>query len=199
MHSDSPALGLRFCDWPKPLRGMGSFYSLVLNPSEEGGLSKTGLSDEGMLWDVPYLGWVPKVIERFSVGMASTRKIFLFSYPQFLREMITSVERSLLPRLVPYQARHSVASWDRMNSYRDQLQNPKTRQVEVNVLNHSLRESGTGGTGLPATARATPGDLRVLGRLFGNSYTWSQAANANTLASLTERVLLKIIASAQDI
>ena len=69
----SEALGLRFCDWATPLHNMGSFFSLVLNPSEEGGLSQTGFSDESMLRDVPYLGcWVPKVIERCSVGMPPT-------------------------------------------------------------------------------------------------------------------------------
>ena len=96
--------------------------------------------------------------ERFLIGMAPTRKIFLFSYPQFLREMNTSVERLLLPRLVPYQARTSGASRDRMNSYPDQLQIQKRSR-------------------------------------WRGSYAWSQAANAATLASLTERIWLKIIPS----
>ena len=106
-----------FWDWAKTLRGMGSFYSLALNPSEEGGLSKTGFSDESVLWDVPYRGWVPKVTDRFSVGMAPHERSF-----SSVSEMNISVERLLLPRLVPYQARHSDASWDRVNCYRDQLQ-----------------------------------------------------------------------------
>ena len=72
----SEARGLRFCDRAKPLRGLGSFYSLVLNPCEEGGLSKTCFLDESMLWDVPYLGRVPKVIECFSVGMAPLERSF---------------------------------------------------------------------------------------------------------------------------
>ena len=56
----SEALGLRFCGWAKPLCGMGSFYSLVLNPSEE------GQPLQNWFLGLKLLGWVPKVIERFS-------------------------------------------------------------------------------------------------------------------------------------
>ena len=85
-------------------------------------ISKTGFLDKSVRWDVPFLSWVPKAIERLSIRVDTARKIFLFSYPRFLRDMNVSVERLRLPRLGPYQTRHSGASWGRMKSHHDQLQ-----------------------------------------------------------------------------
>ena len=42
----SQGFRLQFCNWAKPLRCVGIFYSLFLNPSEVGGISQTGFSDE---------------------------------------------------------------------------------------------------------------------------------------------------------
>ena len=112
----SQGFRLRFCDWAKPLHCTGIFYSLFLNPSEVGVISKTGFLDESVRWDVPHLSWVPKAIERLWIRVDPSRKIFLFSYPQILPEMNVSVERLRLPRLGPYQTRHSGASWDQMKS-----------------------------------------------------------------------------------
>ena len=124
----SQGFRLQFCNWAKPLRCVGIFYSLLLNPSEVGGISQTGFSDESVRWDVPYLTSVPKAIERLSIRVDPTRKISLCSYAQFLPEMNMSVERLRLPRLGPYQTRHSGASWGQMKSHHDQLQIQKRRR-----------------------------------------------------------------------
>ena len=139
---------LRLCDWAKPLRYMGIFYSLFQNPSDVGVISKTGFSDESVRWDVPYLTSVPIAIERLSIRVDPTRKIYLFRYPRFLREMNVSVERLRLPRLGPYQTRHSGASWDQMKSHHDQLQIQKMGGMDINVLHDSLlQKSRTWSTG----------------------------------------------------
>ena len=44
----SQGFGLRFCNWAKPLRCMGIFYSLFLNPSEVGGIYSQTKACAGM-------------------------------------------------------------------------------------------------------------------------------------------------------
>ena len=43
----SESFRLRFCDLAKPLRGMGTFYSLVFNPSEVNANCKSTSGEDG--------------------------------------------------------------------------------------------------------------------------------------------------------
>ena len=102
-----------------PVCGSGRFWSLLLHPQALGISSKVGEYDESLLMDAPWATWMNHVFEILSrPGPAGPDAcVWNFSYPQFSRQLSLSCQR-LGISLVPYQARHSGASHDRLERLR---------------------------------------------------------------------------------
>ena len=81
----SDALRLRRQDFVAPVPGVsGKFWCLVLNTSEFEETSKTGISDESMIWDnfeAPCMGPIFQAIEKAG---PPTELVFEFSYPEMV-------------------------------------------------------------------------------------------------------------------
>ena len=116
----SEALNMKRGDLVPPVSGVSSHWSLLLFREEHGLTSKTGETDDSILLDHEWLKFAEPLLEILHKGPEGQR-VWSFRYDQFLREFRTSARR-LGVELVPYQARHSGASLDRVDNRRPQLE-----------------------------------------------------------------------------
>ena len=76
----SDALRLRHQDFVAPIAGVsGKFWCLVLNTSEFEEKSKTGMSDESMIWDNLETSWMGPIFQAIQKAGPPTELVFEFS------------------------------------------------------------------------------------------------------------------------
>jgi hypothetical protein len=118
----SDAFRLRRQDFVPPIAGVSSsFWCLVLNTSEFGEESKTGVSDESMIWDNVETAWMGHIFAAIQEAGPKSELVFNFTYPELVDKFHASVARLGLPAFVPYQLRHSGPSWDKLHARRGQV------------------------------------------------------------------------------
>ena len=116
----SDVMKLRRQDMVPPVGSLSSQWCLVLNSEEYGDESKTGVSDESLIWDnveTKFLGEVFAVIKE--QGPPKSR-IWDFDCPEMAESFEAASEALGLVPFVPYQLRHSGPSWDRLHARRSQ-------------------------------------------------------------------------------
>ena len=108
----SEVLGLRKKDVIKPVRGVSSYWTLLMFPEEELRRSKTGTYDDSVSLDSEYL---QSFIDVWLVALTKGRAagpLWSFDYATMLNEFQKSRDRLGLRELAPYQLRHSGVSED---------------------------------------------------------------------------------------
>ena len=115
----SEGLHLKGRDLVPPAPGVSRYWCMVLNCEEDQRTSKTGVSDESLIWDSQHLLWVVPLLQALKATTEDNEYLFPFSY-QFMRRALATASQELgLPKLLPYQLRHSGPSWDRLQNYRE--------------------------------------------------------------------------------
>jgi len=101
-------------------------WCLLLHPLADGIPSKTGHFDETVPLDAEWALWMEPFwgVLSASTGHGESHSAWTFSYPEFLKEFNQSTRRVGV-HMVPYQARHSGPSHDRMTRSRTQLEMQK--------------------------------------------------------------------------
>ena len=94
-----------------PIRGVCSWWTIMLNPQEEGSVSKAGEMDDGIVMDCQWMPWIGAVLRPLKEGNPDGY-VFPFSYPSFLAKFNKAAATLNIKGLVPYQWRHSGASID---------------------------------------------------------------------------------------
>ena len=114
----SDCMRLRRCDFVPPMSGISDRWCLNLNPAEEGHTSKTGVSDEALIWDDLEVTWMGPVFQALRETGELDSEVWDFTYPDFTRTFRHGVKELKLPHMVPYQVRHSAPSWERLHNRR---------------------------------------------------------------------------------
>jgi integrase len=116
----SEALRLRKKDLVAP-SAFSTCWGLVLNPEEVGDPSKTLEFDDSLLIDSPWIQFLKPVLAILKEG-DDDAPLFTFRYHRFVDEVRQACERVGLPKMVPYEMRHSGPSHDRMMRARSLLE-----------------------------------------------------------------------------
>jgi len=95
---------------------LGIHWRIIAHASEHDDVSKTGTRDDTFLWDAPYLQWMNGVFKVLKDGKQSDF-VWSFTYLELWREF-SAVVKLLGIDLVPYQLRHSGASWEFLQGQR---------------------------------------------------------------------------------
>ena len=114
----SDCMRLRLCDLVPPVPHISDRWCLNLNPEEEEQQSKTGVSDEAIIWDDHEVKWLTQVFQALRLDGEERSEIWDFSYPDLCRVWRRGVTALKLAHLVPYQIRHSAPSWERLHNRR---------------------------------------------------------------------------------
>lgn len=119
----SDAMRMRHGDVVPPAHGVSRYWSLLLHRAEHGITSKTKTVDDSLLLDTPSTQpWIATIARVLRQGKESDF-IWTFSYPDFTREFGRSVKRlGIEHSVVPYMARHSGPSIDRVTGLRDLME-----------------------------------------------------------------------------
>ena len=96
------------------------FWTFLLCPEDRGLVSKTGVSDDTIPWDVEDLAWLAKAFPALKKNAQNDGRIWHFEYPELAARMKQEAEK-LGIQFAPYQLRHSGPSWDRMRQRRSLL------------------------------------------------------------------------------
>ena len=110
------ALNMKKADILAPQKCVTQYYSLLLFREELPERSKTGESDDSVVLDAEWLMWANPLWEQLRQGPAES-PVWSFAYPAFLKQFRISAER-IGVAVVPYQARHSGPSIDRISKLR---------------------------------------------------------------------------------
>lgn len=110
-------MGMRVEDLVPPVRGVSSYWTVVVCPQERPARTKVGASDDSIRLDSAWCPWMNTVCEALTSGRKKHEKLWPFTYPEFVRAMKESCKRLGIDA-VPYQARHSGASIDRASGER---------------------------------------------------------------------------------
>ena len=103
-----------------PVRGASNHWCLLLNASEFNLQSKTGTSDDSVVWDVRDLAFMARIFPLLARGNPDD-KVWDFTYPELCRMVKLASEAIRIP-FVPYQLRHSGPSWDSLQNLRPFLE-----------------------------------------------------------------------------
>lgn len=104
----------------EPVGSIGPHWRILLHPSRFSEQSKTGTQDDTLIWDsVDYL-WLSEIFAGLKAGAADER-LWPFSYPDLCRA-VRKASKDLAIQFVPYQWRHSGASWDMARRQRTPLE-----------------------------------------------------------------------------
>ena len=118
----SDALRLRRQDFVAPVTGVsGKHWCLVLNTAEFGEQSKTGVSDESMIWDNEETSWMGPIFRAIQGAGAAQELVFSFTYPTMVESFKSAASAVGIAPMVPYQLRHSGPSWENLHHRRSQL------------------------------------------------------------------------------
>ena len=111
------ALRLRRCDFVRPVPPHVPYWTLLVSPAEGYTPTKTGIYDAAVTMDTKWLPWMPQVLRALAQGPRDQTP-WPFSYGELAIAFAKVVADAELPKLVPYQARHSGASIDRAGRHR---------------------------------------------------------------------------------
>jgi hypothetical protein len=107
----------------RPTAGIDNCWKIPTHQSDLHQIGKTGTTDDTLLWDVPDLLWLPKIFEL--ITEAGSRlldvDVWPFSYYQ-LSLQVSKARAKIGLKVVPYQIRHSGASWDAAKKFRSLLE-----------------------------------------------------------------------------
>ena len=117
----SDVMKLRRQDLVPPVGSLSKHWCLVLNSEEYGDESKTGVSDESMIWDNVETKFLGEVFAATKEQGPPKSRIWDFDYPEMAESFKAASEALGLTPFVPYQLRHSGPSWDRLHSRRSQM------------------------------------------------------------------------------
>jgi hypothetical protein len=95
-----------------PSNQVCSFWSLIVCPSNRQDRSKTGESDDTVLFDNIKYRWFDAVLASLR-SRTEGKSLWSFSYPQMASEFKRVCHLLGLPHLVPYMTRHSMPSIER--------------------------------------------------------------------------------------
>ena len=98
-----------------------SYWGIVVNALEIGEQSKTQEYDDSLLIDSPWIQFLHQVLALLAEGPA-TERTWNFPYQLFVQELGKACEALRVPKMVPYEMRHSGPSHDRMHRLRSLLQ-----------------------------------------------------------------------------
>jgi hypothetical protein len=103
------------------MSGVSPFWSLLLHPEERGCASKTQSFDDTVTMENKIYPWIALVVK--AVAAKNSQEMMLqHSYQEFVKEFRRAAVKIGLGSLVPYQARHSGASIDKLSARRTQLE-----------------------------------------------------------------------------
>ena len=111
------AMGLLREDLLPPVSGISARWTLVIRPEERPERTKTGEADDCAMWDSPRLQWFSAVLAVLCEG-GRDKPVFEFTYPSYAAEFKKTCLSLGVEGVVPYQARHSGASLDRLHQRR---------------------------------------------------------------------------------
>ena len=102
---------------------MGIKWSLVINKSDILETSKMGMTDETICLDNKEMPWLGDQLHAY-LAKTGTSRMFNLEYREFMDAWKLVLQQLGLPKsyAVPYQVRHSGASWDRLKQHRTQLE-----------------------------------------------------------------------------
>ncbi len=115
------ALLLKVHDLVAPSRALSDLWSIVLNPAEDHRTSKTGISDESLIWDTKDLLFLSTIFRAIRLEKRDAEDLFDFSYHDFYKALKEACAALQILPMVPYQLRHSGPSWDRLKNHRSLL------------------------------------------------------------------------------
>jgi integrase len=101
----------------RPVNTITRRWTLLVCAELEGLRSKTGTTDDSIVWDSPHLLWFDKVLETLNAGDQKAA-LWRFTYPEITKEIKAASLAVGVRDFVPYQLRHAGPSWDRLQSYR---------------------------------------------------------------------------------
>ena len=98
-------------DLQKPVANVSSHWQLLLFPEERPERSKVYAANDSIELSVKWAPWLPTICEALSRGNPE-ELIFQFTYADFMKSFSEALRNLGLPKIVPYQARHSGPSID---------------------------------------------------------------------------------------
>jgi hypothetical protein len=107
-------------DIVKPAHKKKRAWTLILHPAEREETSKTGISDESIIVDGPFL-WLGSVLELLTRGRAAGEQAFKVTYQGWARLYQAAGQHLKLNAFGPpvlYQLRHGGASHDQFHNHR---------------------------------------------------------------------------------
>ena len=96
----------------RPNRFALAKWSIILFPEQEAARSKTGVADDSIILDSPYLSWLDPVLEVLK-ELPSDEPLFGANYVTFVKIFKKAAAAAGVPKTVPYQMRHSGPTIDR--------------------------------------------------------------------------------------
>ena len=99
---------------------LSSKWCLVMKLEEYGDVSKTGVSDESIIWDSQETMFLGEVFAAIKKQGPPKSRVWIFEYPELAKSFKESAVAMGLDPFVPYQLRHSGPSWDRLHARRSQ-------------------------------------------------------------------------------
>lgn len=100
----------------KPKAGATKYWSLLLNSSERGLISKTRCSDEAVALDNADYDWIMPLLEIMK-KRPDDEHLWAFDCPTLVKA-IANASKRVGAAFVPYQLRHTGPSWDRSRQHR---------------------------------------------------------------------------------
>ena len=92
----------------------------MLNSEDYGDVSKTGVSDESIIWDNRETMFLGEIFAAIKKQGPPKSRVWDFDYPEAAKSFKEAAVAMGLNPFVPYQLRHSGPSWDRLHARRSQ-------------------------------------------------------------------------------
>ena len=116
----SEGVRLRALDLVEPAT-FSEHWGLVICPEEMEVATKTQEFDDSLLLDSHWIQILRPALRVLKEG-DQNRRLWSFNYPDFVKELGKACEASGVPKMVPYEMRHSGPSHDRCHKLRSLLQ-----------------------------------------------------------------------------
>jgi hypothetical protein len=123
-----------------PSKQVCSYWSLIMCPSNRKDRSKTGESEDTVLFDNIKYRWFDTVLALLR-SKAEEKSLWIFSYPPMAAEFNRVYPLLGFPLLVPYMTRHSMPKIERAAQERNLAQMVKRRRWRsTNIVNRYEKE-----------------------------------------------------------
>ena len=109
-------------DFVRPHRGISTEWHVTLFPEERAARSKTYAVNDSVCMTTSLAPYMPELLSSLVAARRPDEKVFPFTYASYL-EMFDKCRRRLdLPKMVPYQSRHSGPATDVARGHRDRAE-----------------------------------------------------------------------------